>query len=119
MTTWERTQQLWSVLVFAAREQKVVSYEMLSKMTGMAQECGRELGHILYYCKRNNLPLLNLLAVSKDTGKPGEGCPDLGDLPAQQARVFLYDWLGHGVPKIEEFQEAQKAADKGKGPATD
>jgi hypothetical protein len=34
MTTWERAQQIWSVLVFAAREQKVVSYEMIGQMTG-------------------------------------------------------------------------------------
>jgi len=112
--TTERAQQFWSVLVFAAREQKVVSYEMLSQMTGMAQECGRELGYIFYYCKRNDLPLLNLLAISKDSGKPGHGCPgDLRDLPAQQARVFVYDWLKHGVPKIEEFEEA-RAAEEGR-----
>jgi hypothetical protein len=89
----------------------VVSYEMLSQMTGMAQNSGRELGNIFYYCKAHKLPLLNLLAVSKDSGIPGDGCPaDLSDLPAQQARVFVYDWLKHGVPKIEEFEEARAAA---------
>jgi hypothetical protein len=40
MTSTERAQQFWSVLAFAAREQKVVSYEMLSQMTGMANNCG-------------------------------------------------------------------------------
>ncbi len=110
MESPQRAQQFWSVLVFAAREQKVVSYEMLSQMTGMASECGRELGYIFYYCKRNKLPLLNLLAVNKHSGKPSEGCPaDLSDLPAQQARVFVYDWLKHGVPKVEEFEEARRA----------
>src|SRR5260370_1291726 len=89
MTSSERAQQFWSVLVFAAREQKVVSYEMLSQMTGMANECGRELGYIFYYCRRHKLPLLNLLAVSKDTGRPGEGCPaELVDLPAQQGQFM-------------------------------
>ncbi len=108
MTSSERAQQFWSVLVFAAREQKVVSYEMLSQMTGMANECGRELGYIFYYCRRHKLPLLNLLAVSKDTGRPGEGCPaELVDLPAQQARVFIFDWLKHGAPKPEEFEQAR------------
>jgi alkylated DNA nucleotide flippase Atl1 len=115
MTSEERAQQFWSVLVFAAREQKVVSYEMLSQMTGMANTSGRELGHILYYCKHNKLPLLNLLAVSKDSGKPGDGCPaDLSDSPAQQARVFVYDWLKHGVPKVEEFEAARAAQEKSK-----
>lgn len=110
VTTWERAQQYWSVLAFAAREQKVVSYEMLSQMTGMAVEAGRELGHIYFYCKRKKLPLLNLLAINKASGRPGEGCPaDMADLPAEQARVFMYDWLEHGVPSIEEFQEARGA----------
>ena len=110
MTSPERAQQFWAVLVFAAREQKVVSYEMLSQMTGMANTSGRELGYIFYYCKHNDLPLLNLLAISKDSGKPGDGCPaNLSDLPAQQARVFVYDWLKHGVPKVEEFEEARAA----------
>jgi hypothetical protein len=75
MKDTERAQQFWSVLVFAAREQKILSYEMLSQMTGMANECGRELGYIFYYCERNALPLLNLLAVSKKSGRPSQGCP--------------------------------------------
>lgn len=113
MTTWERTQQFWSVLVFAASEQRVISYEMLSKITGMAQECGRELGHILRYCQENELPLLNLLAVSKNTGKPGDGYPvDISELPAQQTRVFLYDWLSHGVPSVEKLQKAHEKQKK-------
>ena len=111
MDTYERAQQFWSVLAFAAREQKVVSYEILSQLTGMAQECGRELGHIYYYCVGQKLPLLNLLAVSKDSGKPGDGCPaNLAELPAQQARVFIYDWLKHGAPAAEDFRKAREAA---------
>jgi len=119
VTTFQRALQLWSVLVFAAREQKVVSYEMLGRMTGMANEMGRELGHIYYYCKQKDLPLLNLLAVSKETGIPGDGCPeDLSSLPAQQARVFVYDWLGYGAPKVEDFEETRKTVEKGKAAAT-
>ena len=119
MTSTERAQQFWSVLAFAAREQKVVSYEMLAQLTGMANESGRELGYIFYYCKRNDLPLLNLLAVKKETGRPGKGCPaDLTDLPAQQARVFIYDWLKHGVPSTEQFEAARKAEDGKRSEAT-
>jgi alkylated DNA nucleotide flippase Atl1 len=109
MTATQRAQQFWSVLVFAAREQKVVSYGMLARMTGMANEGGRELGYIFYYCKKNKLPLLNLLAINKDTGRPSKGRPaNLSDLPVQQARVFVYDWLKHGVPPIKALEEAEK-----------
>ena len=108
MTSEQRAQQMWSVLVFAAREQKVVSYEMLSQMTGMANTCGRELGHILAYCQHYKLPLLNLLAVRKDSGRPDDDCGvSLTDLPAQQARAFVYDWLSHDVRQFEKFLEAR------------
>jgi len=111
--TYGRAQQFRSVLAFAAREQKIVSYEMLHQMTGMAQECGRELGHIYYYCVAQKLPLLNLLAVSKDSGKPGAGCPaNLAELPAQQTRVFIYDWLKHGAPTAEDFKKCRESAKK-------
>jgi hypothetical protein len=43
---------------------------------------------------------------------------DLTDLPAQQACVFVYDWLKHGVPEIEEFQKADTVAKKGKAAMT-
>jgi hypothetical protein len=108
MTSEQRAQQIWSVLVFAAREQKVVSYEMLSQMTGMANTCGRELGHILSYCQQNKLPLLNLLAVRKDSGRPDDDCgASLTDLPAQQARVFVYDWFSHDASRFEKFLETR------------
>jgi hypothetical protein len=104
MTSEERALQYWSVLVFAAREQKVVSYEMLSQMTGMANTSGRELGHILSYCRQNKLPLLNLLAVRKDSGRPDDDCGvSLTDLPAQQARVFVFDWLKHDASQFQKF----------------
>lgn len=110
MDTYERAQQFWSVLAFAAREQKIVSYEMLHELTGMAIESGRELGHIYYFCLNHDLPLLNLLAVSKKSGKPSDGCPaNLADLPAQQARVFVYDWLKHGAPSADDFRKATAA----------
>ena len=53
---------------------------------------------------------MNLLAVNQDTGRPGEGCPaDLGDLRAQQARVFVYNWFEHGTPSAEDFRKAREA----------
>ena len=117
MTSAERASRIWSVLVFAAREQKVVTYEMLSQMTGMANTMGRELEYILSYCKENDLPLLNLLAIQKSTGKPA---PDSGvsqqlldDLPAQQARVFVYDWLNHGASGFDAFLEARANKQRG------
>lgn len=83
---------------------------MLGDLTGMANEANRELGHVDYYCQNHKLPLLNLLAIGKENGRPSDGCPaNLSDLPAQQARVFVYDWLKHGAPSAEDFERARAA----------
>lgn len=110
MTNPERAQQFWSVLVFAAKEQKVLSYEMIGQMTGMAQiGAGQPLGYIYYYCKHHKLPLLNTLAISKETGRPTPDILKDVDLPGEQARVFVYNWLSHGVPSTQSLEDARTA----------
>jgi len=121
MTNPERALQFWSVLVFAAREQKVISFTILEQMTGMVRQGqGRILGHIYHYCKLHKppLPLLNTLAVNQETAKPGPPSEKYADLPAEQARVFVYDWLAHGAPSIEDLEGAQAAADKTEAPSS-
>lgn len=110
MTESQRAQQFWSVLVFAAKEQKVLSYELIEQMTGMVKQgTGTPLGYIYYYCKRRKLPLLNTLAIGQETGKPSPGFLKDVDLSAEQARVFVFDWLSHGVPSAQAFEGAQTA----------
>jgi len=107
MTLEQRAQQFWSILVFAAREQKLISYPMLSQMTGCSETSDAVLYYIHCYCKQNHLPLLNAIVIDPATGQPGDECPsDLRNLSAQQSRVFLYDWLGHPAPSDAMFKEA-------------
>lgn len=107
MTLEQRAQQFWSVLVFAAREQEVVSYSMLSQMTGFPEASGDVLYYIYCYCKRHQLPSLNVIVIDPASGRPAHDCPgDSSDLSAQQLRVFLYDWLNHPAPSDEMFNEA-------------
>jgi len=107
MTLEQRAQQFWSVLAFAAREQKVVSSLMLSQITGFPDASGAVLYYIYCYCKQHHLPPLNAIVIDPATGRPGDECPrDVRDLPVQQSRVFLYDWLNHLAPSDEMFQEA-------------
>ena len=48
-----------------------------------------------------------------DNGEPSDGCPaNLSDLPAQQARVYVYDWLKHGAPSAEDFKRAREKAEQ-------
>ena len=107
MTLEQRAQQFWSVLVFAARQQSIVSYSMLSQITGFSETSGHVLYCIYCYCKQQQLPLLNAIVIDPATGRPGDECPgELRDLSAQQSRVFLYDWLDHPVPSDAMFKEA-------------
>ncbi len=103
----QRAQQFWSVLAFAAGEQKVVSYSLLSQMMEFPETAGSVLQYIHCYCKQHLLPPLDVIVIDPATGRPGDECVrDVRDLPAQQSRVFLYDWLNYPVPSDEMFQEA-------------
>jgi len=107
MTLEQRAQLFWSILVFAAREQKVVSYSMLSQMNGFPETSGPVLYYIYCYCKQHHLPPLNAIVIDLATGRHGDDCPgDLSDWSGQQSRVFIYDWLSHPAPSDEMFKEA-------------
>jgi hypothetical protein len=111
MSDAQRALQFWSVLVFAAKEQKILSYGTLEKITGMVRQgAGRPLGYIAAYCMKNDLPLLNTLAVSQK-GKPSPKFLEDIDAVSQQA-VFVYDWISHKAPTTEELQAAYEWAQK-------
>lgn len=107
MTLEQRAQQFWSVLVFAAREQKVISYSMLAQITGFFDDPGPVLYCIYCYCQQNDLPPLNALVVDAATGHPGDECPrDYREWSTQHSRIFVYDWLERPAPSEEMLQEA-------------
>ncbi len=107
MTLEQRAQQFWSLLVFAAKEQEVVSYSTLAQMTGFPRTSGNVLYHIYCYCKQHHLPPLTAIVIDPSTGRPDDDCPgDFKDLAGQQSRVFLHDWLNHPAPSDAMFKEA-------------
>lgn len=107
MTLAQRAQQFWSVLMFAAKEQKVISYSMLSQMTGFPEASDMVLHYIYSYCKQYHLPPLTVIVIDPATGRPGEQFPsDFFHLSAQQSSVFLFDWLNHPVPSDDMFEAA-------------
>jgi hypothetical protein len=106
MTLEQRAQQFWSLLAFAAGEQRVVSCSTLSQLTGFP-ETGIVLQYIYWYCKQHQLPLLSVIAIDSATGRPAdEFLREVRALAAQQSRVFLYNWLNHRAPTDEMFKEA-------------
>lgn len=106
MTTKDQAVIVWSVLAFAAQEQKVITYERLAGVTGIPRNGFAEcLGHIHRYCDRKKLPNLNKLVIGK-LGKPGKGIPfktSVDDALRAHLQIFAVDWSAKAKPKTGDF----------------
>jgi hypothetical protein len=69
---------------------------------------GGHIGPIVFWCQQNNLPPLTSLVVREDTGLPGEGLISSQDFPADQQKVFKFDWFAIFPPTVEELEEAAR-----------
>jgi hypothetical protein len=106
MTDHDRTTQLWSLLVFAARNQKILSYGNVQKLTGIPhQGVTKFLVTIQEYCEHQQLPPLTSICVNELTGMPSESLMEAKDIFGAQARVFVYDWFACKAPTPEDFQK--------------
>jgi putative restriction endonuclease len=97
----ERAAQFWSLLAFAAHNQKILSYRMVEELTGIPRfGMANILGQIQSYCLDSNLPPLTCIVVAEDTGLPKEGFigAPIEDIFREQARVFIFDWKSHKPP---------------------
>ncbi len=107
MNTFQRAAQIWAVLAWSARSRQALNYEILGRLIGMPRQgLGRMLEPIQSYCLLNNLPPLTILVVSEESGLPGVGFVAAQDIPATQQRVFAFDWIQHGCPSPEDFENA-------------
>jgi hypothetical protein len=105
----DRSAQVWSLLAFAATNRQSLTYEMVSKLTGMhAAGLGPILEPIQSYCVIHELPSLTALVVSKATGLPSPGFVAATDVPRELIRVFEHDWLGTRCPSPEELTDAAR-----------
>lgn len=103
----ERAAQIWTALALAASNRQVLTYDILSKITGVPRPgLGQLLEPIQSYCLVQELPPLTILVVSQDTGLPGAGFIAAQDIPKTQQRVFKFDWVGHGAPSVEQLENA-------------
>lgn len=123
MDKYQRAAQLWSLLVFAAQHQLLLSYSDIEHLTGIPRVgVGKILGPITHYCQNRELPWLTFIVINEENGKPGEGplpgarrkYGDALDLHVMQSRVFVYDWFKHPAPKTEDFKRADSGKDLGK-----
>jgi hypothetical protein len=105
----ERAVQFWSILALAARNRQILSYDIVSKLSGVPRPgLGQLLEPIQSYCLLKKLPPLTILVVKEDSGLPGTGFIAAQDIPKKQMEVFDFDWLKHGAPSSEDFENAVK-----------
>ena len=109
MTKYERAQQLWSILVLAAKNRQVLTYGIIEKSTGLVRpSIGGMLSPIQNYCLNRDKPPLTILVVKDKSGIPGDGFIAAKDIPQAQQEVFAYDWLKWGCPQTAEFEKFDK-----------
>ena len=105
MNTFERALQLWQVLISAAHNRQVLTYEIAAKQIGLVSRgLAQHLGHIMRYCKRNGLPPLTVLIVKKGRGLPGTGLTTVSNPDAERERVFAHNWFGMKPPSAADFK---------------
>lgn len=109
MNAQQRAAQLWTLLVFAARTQQIMSYKTVERLTGLpARSLATLLGRVAWYCERKRLPPLTAIVVNETTGLPGHGYPRSHqglDVLRDQSRVFAFDWLQKASPTERDFRE--------------
>lgn len=105
MNTQERALQLWQVLISAAHNRQVLTYEIVAKRIGLVSRgLGPHLGHIMRYCENNDLPPLTVLIVKKGRGLPGAGLTTVANPDEDRERVFAQNWFGMKPPTADDFK---------------
>ncbi|WP_319523278.1 hypothetical protein [uncultured Desulfosarcina sp.] len=103
----ERAVQLWSLLVLAAKNRQILTYDFVAKATGMMTPgIGDMLRPIQQYCIENDLPPLTSLIVNGNTGLPGTGFIAAENVPKAQLETFEHVWIEHKAPSPEQFRDA-------------
>jgi len=111
VTREERAQQLWSILVFAARWRQILTYELVGKACGLPPpSLGDFLRPIQQLCTERAIPPLTSIVVNKSDGLPGDGFIAAKDIPRAQLSVFEHDWFGEDAPSGPDLADAYTRA---------
>jgi hypothetical protein len=107
MNIFHRAAQIWAVLALAAHNRQVLTYKIVSRLTGVPRVgLGKCLEPIQSYCLLHGLPPLTILVVGEYTGMPGGGFIAAQDIPKGQQEVFKHDWLAQGSPSPHDLEIA-------------
>jgi hypothetical protein len=101
----ERALQIWQILISAAHNRQILTYQIVGEITGMGSGTqSQTLDMIMRYCKRNNLPPLTSLVVQKTSGRPGEGLTTVVDRDRDRERVFAVNWFRRRPVTVADFE---------------
>lgn len=105
MTTYERSLQIYQILIAAAHNRQTLTYDMLSKLVGVPRQgLANHLDNIVRFCKARDLPALTVLVVRKRIGKPSHGFQAEDDIDAAREKVYDFGkWYGLKPPAAEDF----------------
>ena len=84
---------------------KLLSEQMYQKVAaGVLDEI---LGHVAFYCKDNELPILTCIVVNLKKGKPGNAIPmSLKKVNAEREKVYAEDWYDIYPPTAKSLAAA-------------
>jgi hypothetical protein len=102
-----RALQAYLVLIGRAANQQTIQYRQLCEMMhfGVGPILSAPLGRIMEWRDREDLPALTSLVIEKETGLPSAGLTTVQQInfPAEQQRVFAYDWYSIFPPTLKEL----------------
>ena len=109
MTRVERALQIWQILISAAHNRQVLTYEIVADLIGIGKKGAigirSYLGVLMRYCKANGLPPITALVVQKGVGRPGSGLETLSKYPDKdRERVFAQAWFERLPLRTEDLE---------------
>lgn len=110
MTTYERAVQIYQVLIAAAHNRQLLTYDIVGKLIGVPRQgLAGHLEHVLRYCERNRLPALTSICVSTRTGLPSDGFTERipatpEELQREREAVYAHGWYLDRPPSAADLK---------------
>ena len=94
----QRAVQIWQILLSAAHNRQVLTYEIVAELIGMGRKGAISiklyLAILMRYCKAAHLPPITALIVQKNVGRLGSGLSTLSPDPDRdREKVFAHRWF--------------------------
>ena len=110
MKRTQRALQIWQVLIAAAHNRQMLTYEILADLIGLGPKgkgagvLAQTLGVLMKYCQAKRFPPITALVVNKAAGRPGKGLTTFVNLDEDRENVFNYPWYHLAPLTIEDLE---------------